>query len=139
MEINFTSSHSLRVRYSETDKMGYCYYGNYASFLEVGRVEALRSKGVSYRSLEENGVMLPVLEFSIKYLLPAKYDDLLFVRTTITKIEGTRIYFTYEIFNETNKKIISAQTTLVFVNSITMKPIPAPSDFIALFTSENVN
>jgi acyl-CoA thioester hydrolase len=139
MEINFTSIHSLRVRYGETDKMGYCYYGNYASFLEVGRVEALRSKGVSYRSLEENGVMLPVLEFSIKHFLPAKYDDLLFIHTTITKIEGTRIYFTYEIFNEADQKIIAAQTTLVFVSASTMKPIPAPNDFLALFSSENDN
>jgi acyl-CoA thioester hydrolase len=104
---------TVRVRYGETDQMGYCYYGNYASFLEVGRVEALRSKGVSYRSLEENGVMMPVLEFSIKYFLPAKYDDLLFVHTTITKVEGTRIYFEYEIFNEADKKLVAAQTTLV--------------------------
>ena len=113
--------------------MGYCYYGNYASFLEVGRVEALRSKGVSYRSLEENGVMMPVLEFSIKYFLPAKYDDLLFVHTIITKVEGTRIYFEYEIFNEADKKIIVAQTTLVFVSAATMKPIPAPEEFLDLF------
>jgi acyl-CoA thioester hydrolase len=137
MEINFKHIHTIRVRYSETDKMGYCYYGNYASFLEVGRVEAMRSRGVSYRSFEENGVMMPVLEFSIKYFLPAKYDDLLFIHTIITKIEGTRIYFEYEIFNETDKKIIAAQTTLVFVSANTMKPIPAPKEFLDLFTIEN--
>jgi acyl-CoA thioester hydrolase len=137
MEINFKHINTLRVRYSETDKMGYCYYGNYASFLEVGRVEALRSLGVSYRSLEENGVMMPVLEFSIKYFLPAKYDDLLLVHTLITKVEGTRIYFEYEIFNEADKKIIAAQTTLVFVSANTMKPIPAPKEFLDLFTLEN--
>jgi acyl-CoA thioester hydrolase len=137
MEINFKHIHTIRVRYSETDKMGYCYYGNYASFLEVGRVEAMRSRGVSYRSFEENGVMMPVLEFSIKYFLPAKYDDLLFIHTIITKIEGTRIYFEYEIFNETYKKIIAAQTTLVFVSANTMKPIPAPKEFLDLFTIEN--
>jgi acyl-CoA thioester hydrolase len=137
MEINFKHINTLRVRYSETDKMGYCYYGNYASFLEVGRVEAMRSRGVSYRSFEENGVMMPVLEFSIKYFLPAKYDDLLFIHTIITKIEGTRIYFEYEIFNETDKKIIAAQTTLVFVSANTMKPIPAPKEFLDLFTLEN--
>lgn len=137
MEINFKHINSIRVRYSETDKMGYCYYGNYASFLEVGRVEALRSLGVSYRSLEENGVMMPVLEFSIKYFLPAKYDDLLFVHTTITKVEGTRIYFDYEIFNDADKKIVFAQTTLVFVSAATMKPIPAPQEFLDLFTIEN--
>jgi acyl-CoA thioester hydrolase len=139
MEINFKHLHTIRVRYSETDQMGYCYYGNYATFLEVGRVEALRSKGVSYRSMEENGVMLPVLELSIKYIFPAKYDDLLFVHTTITKIERTRIYFDYEIFNEADKKIITAQTTLVFISAKTMKPIPAPQDFLDLFTIENEN
>ena len=133
MEINFKHINSIRVRYSETDKMGYCYYGNYASFLEVGRVEALRSLGVSYRSLEDNGVMMPVLEFSIKYFLPTKYDYLLFVHTTITKVEETRIYFDYEIFNEADKKIVFAQTTLVFVSAATMKPIPAPQEFLDLF------
>ena len=137
MEINFKHLHTIRVRYSETDQMGYCYYGNYATFLEVGRVEALRSKGVSYRSMEENGVMLPVLELSMKYIFPAKYDDLLFVHTTITKIERTRIYFDYEIFNEADKKIIAAQTTLVFISAKTMKPIPAPEEFLDLFTIEN--
>jgi acyl-CoA thioester hydrolase len=137
MEINFKHINTIRVRYSETDKMGYCYYGNYAAFLEVGRVEALRSKGVSYRSLEENGVMMPVLEFTIKYFLPAKYDDLLFVHTMITKIEGTRIYFEYEILNEADKKIIAAQTTLVFVSAVTMKPISAPKEFLDLFIIEN--
>ena len=137
MEINFKHLHTIRVRYSETDQLGYCYYGNSATFLEVGRVEALRSKGVSYRSMEENGVMLPVLELSMKYIFPAKYDDLLFVHTTITKIERTRIYFDYEIFNEADKKIIAAQTTLVFISAKTMKPIPAPEEFLDLFTIEN--
>lgn len=139
MEAIFKHIHTIRVRYSETDKMGYCYYGNYASYLEVGRVEALRSKGVSYRSMEENGVMLPVLELSVKYFFPAKYDDLLFIHTTITKIERTRIFFDYEIFNEADKKIVAAQTTLVFVSAATMKPIPAPHDFLDLFTFENEN
>ena len=70
LEIGYESIHYLRVRYGETDKMGYCYYGNYAEFLEVGRVEALRSKGITYRELEESGIMLPVSEFHIKYLAP---------------------------------------------------------------------
>lgn len=133
MEINYSFTYQLRVRYSETDKMGYCYYGNYASYLEVGRVETMRSLGVSYKSMEDEGVMLPVLEFNIKYLRPAKYDDLLSVQTIITKIEGTRIYFDYEIHNEENQKLIIAHTCLVFVSSNTMKPIQAPKHLINLF------
>ena len=70
-------STKLRVRYAETDKMGFCYYGNYASFFEVARVEALREKGISYRALEESGILLPVTHFEIRYFQPARYDDLL--------------------------------------------------------------
>ena len=136
MEINYSFTYQLRVRYSETDKMGYCYYGNYASYLEVGRVETMRSLGVSYKSMEDEGVMLPVLDFSIKYLRPAKYDDLLSVKTIITKIEGTRIYFDYEIHNEENQKLIIAQTCLVFVGVKTMKPISVPEYFLKLFSNE---
>ena len=133
MEIGYESSHFLRVRYGETDKMGYCYYGNYAEFLEVGRVEALRSKGITYRELEEGGIMLPVSEFHIKYIAPAKYDDLLKIITRITKLMGTRLYFEYEIYNEANVKLVQAETTLVFVNAITMKPIQAPETFLNVF------
>ncbi len=136
MEINYSFTYELRVRYSETDKMGYCYYGNYASYLEVGRVETMRSLGVSYKSMEDEGVMLPVLDFSIKYLRPAKYDDLLSVKTIITKIEGTRIYFDYEIHNEENQKLIIAQTCLVFVGVKTMKPIAVPEHLLKLFSNE---
>ena len=100
MKINYTNKHYVRVRYSETDKMGYCYYGNYASFLEIGRVESLRSLGISYKSLEDNGIMLPVSEFQIKYILPAYYDDMLLIETKISAIKGVRIYFDYSIYND---------------------------------------
>ena len=89
-----------RVRYSETDQMGYCYYGNYAQFLEIGRVEALRHLGFRYKDMEEQGILLPVLDFQIKYISPAKYDDLLTIETTIVAVEGTRIIFDYQIKNE---------------------------------------
>ena len=88
MNYHYKNSIQLRVRYAETDQMGYCYYGNYAQYFEVGRVETLRSLGMSYKSLEENGIMLPVLDFSINYNKPALYDDLLTIETTIVKIEG---------------------------------------------------
>jgi acyl-CoA thioester hydrolase len=121
---------NLRVRYAETDQMGYCYYGNYAQYLELGRVEALRSLGFRYKDLEDKGIMLPVLDFQIKYLLPAKYDDLLTVKTQITEISGTRIYFNYEIVNEENKQIAIASTTLVFVSKENMRPVKAPEEIL---------
>ncbi len=139
MELNFSQSTKLRVRYGETDQMGYCYYGNYAQYFEVGRVEAMRAVGMSYRKLEESGIMLPVSEFHVNYLLPAKYDDELTVITNITSVKGARIVFTYEIQNEDGKTISKASTTLVFVSKTTMKPISAPQDFIDLLTNYEIS
>jgi acyl-CoA thioester hydrolase len=89
----FLNETNLRVRYAETDRMGYVYYGNYAGYYEVGRVEALRSLGMSYREMEDSGIMLPVLTYSIKYFKPSYYDDLLTIQTIIPEIPGTRIKF----------------------------------------------
>ena len=124
-----TFSTSVRVRYGETDQMGFCYYGNYAQFLEVARVEALRTCGFSYKELEEQGVLLPVRSYSIKYLSPAKYDDVLTIKTTITKLEGTRIEFSYVIQNSEDVLIATADTELVFVSANSLRPIPMPKKF----------
>jgi len=132
MKINFEHISTLRVRYGETDQMGYCYYGNYAQYFEVGRVEALREVGMSYKSLEENGVMLPVSEFKVNYKSPAKYDDLLLITTKITEIKGARILFEYTIYNEKQDLIAEAETTLVFVSKQSMRPISPPSEFISI-------
>jgi acyl-CoA thioester hydrolase len=126
----------IRVRYGETDKMGFCYYGNYAQFLEVARVELLRSQGVSYKELEDAGILLPVRNFSIKYIAPAKYDDLLFIQTEILKINGSRIIFNYEILNQKNILIATANTELVFLNSDTMKPTHVPTEILAFHETE---
>ena len=135
MKINHTNKHYIRVRYAETDKMGYCYYGNYASFLEIGRVESLRSLGISYKSLEDNGIMLPVSEFQIKYFSPAYYDDMLLIETKITAIEGVRIYFDYFIYNDNQKLIASAMTILVFIDAISKKPVPPPKELLSIIQS----
>jgi acyl-CoA thioester hydrolase len=132
MNYNFSFQTKLRVRYGETDQMGYCYYGNYAQYFEVGRVETLRNCGMSYKDLEEQGIMLPVSEYSVKYLAPAFYDDELTIRTIITEITGARIYFNYEIYNSNNKLISTAETILVFITKTDMRPIPAPQTFIQL-------
>ncbi len=133
MRIPFINTTQIRVRYGETDQMGYCYYGNYAQYFEVGRVEALRSLGMSYKALEEQGVMLPVSEFSVKYLSPIFYDDLLTVKTEISAIKGARIYFTYELINEKGIVTSKAETTLVFVDKVSMRPRNAPENFTTLF------
>ena len=135
MKINYTHKHYLRVRYSETDKMGYCYYGNYASFLEIGRVESLRSLGISYNSLEDNGVMLPVSEFQVKYISPAYYDDMLLIETKISAIKGVRIYFDYFIYNDNQKLLAIAKTSLVFISSMSKKPIAPPKDLLSIIQS----
>jgi acyl-CoA thioester hydrolase len=132
VKINFSEKTYLRVRYGETDKMGYCYYGNYAQYFEVGRVEALRTLGLSYKSMEDNGIMLPVSEFQVKYFAPAFYDDLLCIETKITELKGPRLYFDYEITNETGNLIAKATTLLVFVNSENMRPISPPEYFTSL-------
>lgn len=132
MKINFSHKTELRVRYGETDQMGYCYYGNYAQYFEVGRVEALRALGMSYKQLEDQGVMLPVSDFSVKYKHPAKYDDALTIETKITEIRGARLAFDYTIHNEAGQLIATAHTTLVFVAKETMRPISPPPSFSSI-------
>lgn len=130
---------SLRVRYGETDQMGYCYYGNYAQYFEVGRVEALREIGMSYRELEDSGVMLPVSAYNVKYISPAKYDDKLTIITYIKELNGVRLTFDYEIYNAEEKKVATAMTTLVFVSKETMRPTAPPDEFLQLLTNIKPN
>ncbi len=116
----------FRVRYGETDQMGYVYYGNYAQYFEMGRVEWLRNLGLSYKRMEEAGIMLPVLNLTINYLKPAKYDDLLTLKTTIVKKPLVRIEFEFELFNEENELLNKGYTSLVFIDMQRNKPTRAP-------------
>lgn len=120
----------IRVRYAETDQMGYVYYGHYAAYFEVARVEMLRSLGFSYKILEEEGVILPVLNYSIKYIKPAFYDELLKIKIFLKELPATRIRFDYETFNEKDELINIAETTLVFVNKKTGRPTAPPKDLL---------
>ena len=122
-----SSSIEVRVRYSETDRMGFVYYGNYATYFEIGRVEALRNLGISYKDMEDGGISLPVVEYRIKYIKPAFYDDLLTVVTRIKALPTAKIEFEYETFNSSGELLNKAETILVFVNIKTMKPCMAPS------------
>ncbi|WP_010517998.1 acyl-CoA thioesterase [Croceivirga radicis] len=126
--MNF-NTFSFRVRYGETDQMGVVYHGNYATYLEVGRVEWLRDLGVSYKQMEENGVMLPVIDLQLKYKKSAKYDDLITIKTILKKKPGVRIEFDYEIYNEKNELLVEASTTLVFMDKEKMRPVKCP-DYI---------
>jgi acyl-CoA thioester hydrolase len=117
---------SFRVRYSETDQMGVVYHGNYAQYLEMGRVEWLRSLGVSYKALEENGIMLPVIELNIKFKKPALYDDLLTVRTHLIKKPSVKIAFDYEIKNQKDELLVTAHTVLAFMDKHKKRPMGCP-------------
>ena len=120
------TTHSLRVRYAETDPMKYVYYGNYAAYLEVARVELFRELGMSYDEIENQGIWLPVSEYSIKYLKPAHYDELLHIHTYVRKLPGVRIEFEYEIYNDSNLKLSEAKTTLFFLEAATSKIVKCP-------------
>lgn len=120
----------IRVRYGETDQMGYVYYGNYAEFFEVGRVEWLRALGTTYKSLEDTGIMLPVLNLNINYIKPAKYDDLLTIVTILRKKPLVKIEFDFEVFNEEKELLTTGFTSLVFVDMKKNKPMKAPQNLL---------
>ncbi len=126
----YISETTIRVRYAETDRMGYVYYGNYTQYFEVGRIEALRQLGTSYKEMEDNGFMLPVYTCNLKYLKPAFYDDLLIVKTMINKLPSAKIIFEYEIYNQANELLTNGDTTVVFVDIHTKRPCPAPTVFM---------
>lgn len=119
----------VRVRYAETDQMGVVYHGNYAQYFEMGRVEWLRNLGVSYRSMEESGIMLPVVSLTMNYKKPARYDDLLTVRTIFKEQTSVKIEFDYEILNEGGELLTTGNSILVFVNMKTGRPT-SPPDYI---------
>lgn len=116
----------VRVRYAETDQMGVVYHGNYAQYFEMGRVEWLRNLGVSYKWMEENGVMLPVVTLNMNYKKPARYDDLLTIRTIFKSQTSVKIEFDYEIYNESDELLTTGYSMLVFVNVQTGRPVLAP-------------
>ncbi|WP_374442851.1 acyl-CoA thioesterase [Epilithonimonas sp.] len=126
------TTHSIRVRYGETDPMKYVYYGNYAEYFEVARVELFRSLGISYNEIEKRGIFLPVSEYKIKYLKPALYDQLLEIHTYIRKIPGVKIEFDYKIYNEDKIKITEASTTLFFLDAQNNKISRCPSFLMEL-------
>jgi len=126
----FVHEEKIRVRYAETDQMGYVYYGNYAAYYEVARTEMLRKTGFSYKELEEMGIMMPVLEMNIKYNQPAKYDELLTIKVSIREKPAVRIKFDYEVYDEAGILLNTGTTQLVFVDMARNRPCKAPDVFM---------
>ncbi len=121
---------SFRVRYSETDQMGVVYHGNYAQYLEMGRVEWLRSMGFSYKKMENEGIMLPVISLKMEFKKSATYDDLITVTTKLIKLPMVRIEFDYKIRNEAGDLLLTANTVLAFIDMKTGRPTKCPPQIL---------
>lgn len=124
----FSHQTTYRVRYADTDQMGFVYYGNYARLYEIGRVEALRSLGFQYRELEASGIWMPVYELQSRFIQAARYDDLLTIRTTIGQPPTARMRFEYAVKNEMGTLLNTGQTTLIFVRAVNQRPMAAPAE-----------
>ena len=124
----YQASTTVRVRYGETDQMGYVYYGVYAMYYEVARVESLRQLGLTYKEIEAMGVIMPVLENHSKFIAPGRYDELLTIVTTVREKPGVKIRFEYEIFNEENRLIHQGETLLAFVDQKSNRPCRPPQE-----------
>ena len=122
---------NIRVRYSDTDKMGFVYYGIYAQYYEVGRVELLRSLGIVYKDLEERGFLLPVVNFNINYRKPAFYDDILIIHTRIKELSSASIVFDYKVINEMRDLLNTGEVKLAIVNKDNHKSCCFPDDILA--------
>ncbi len=127
----FITETTLRVRYVETDQMGYAHHSNYIVYYEYGRVEAMRNLGMSYREMEESGVMMPVIDSASKYIKPAFYDDEITIKITVPELPTVRMRFEYRLFVN-NQLIHEGHTTLVFVNKSTGRPMRAPQQMLDL-------
>jgi len=124
----FSHKTTVRVRYSETDKMGYLYYGHYPKYYEVGRVEAMRDLGIRYRDLEEvHKIMMPVMTLNMRYVRPAFYDDLLTIVTEIRKLPSSTITYNMEVYNEQQQLLNGGFVKLCFVDMTNNESIPVPS------------
>lgn len=117
----------VKVRYAETDQMGVVYHGNYAQYLEIARIDWLEALGISYRKMEEEGVMLPVYELKLQFKKSAKFDEMLRIETTISEKPTVRIHFFYKIFNPDEELVTTAETTLIFMDTRRNKPIRCPA------------
>lgn len=126
--MSYAHTCEIRVRYGETDQMGFVYYGVYAQYFEVGRVEAIRALGISYADLENKyGVWMPVMNMQVRYLRPARYDDLLRLETTIASMPVRDIRFRFSIYNELGDLLTGAVVQLCFLDAETRRRVDTPA------------
>ena len=116
----------IRVRYGETDQMGVVYHANYAVYFEVGRTEWLRQYGITYKSMEDSGIMLPVISLQINYKNSVRYDDLIKVKTTLKQLPKASIEFDYELINENGELLATGNTILAFIDRERKRPTRCP-------------
>ncbi len=126
----YSSESQIRVRYGETDRMGYMYYGHYPEYFEVARTEMIRSLGISYREIEDQGIIMPVRSLHVDYKVPALYDELLKVKSCLKTLPESRLDIDYEIYNSDNKLICTGNTVLVFVDAKTRRIRRCPEFFL---------
>lgn len=119
----------VRVRYAETDQMGYVYYGQYAAYFEVGRTELIRALGIPYKTVEEGGIMMPVADLQVKFKRPGRYDDLLTIKTIVPELPKASFPTAYEVHNEAGELVVSGSVRLAFIDMARMRPVRVP-DFI---------
>ena len=127
----YESVKEIRVRYGETDQMGYVYYGNYSLYYEEGRTDAIRKLGMTYKQLEELGIILPVAEMSMRFKAPALYDDVLTVKTTIKEMPDKKMKFYTDIYNDKGDWLNTGEVTLLFVKAEIRKICHAPGPLVA--------
>ena len=130
----FSFETKIRVRYAETDKMGYVYYGNYATYFEVARVEALRSLWIHYKKMEDDGIIMPVYSMDIQFKRAAKYDDLIEIKVTMVGVPALKCSFEYEVFNQNQELLCTSQMTLFFARKSDLRPIRLPKKYLEIFT-----
>lgn len=140
----FTAQTQIRIHYALTDQMGFVYYGRFAEFFEIGRVESFREAGIVYKDMEAQGIIMPITEFHINYFKPAKYDDLITVVTTIHELPlGSKIIFHAEVFNEQKELLCKGYVHMYFIDKKSMARTTLPTPFLEklkpLFQNENVN
>jgi len=123
----------IRVRYGETDQMGVVYHGNFALYFEEARTDALRQIGVSYKTMEQNGVVMPVVNLVMNYKQPAKYDEVLTIKTIMKELPSVKIILEYEVFNEHEELLVTGSSILVFINRTLGKPIRCPKELYLKF------
>lgn len=123
----------FRVRYAEVDRMGYVHHGNYAAYFEMGRTELMREQGLVYKELEDEGILLPLSEFNVKYHKPALYDEELFLVTKMNLPTGVRLIFDYTLYNSNRELVAEGSTPLVFVNAKTRRPMRPPQHLVDKF------